>query len=272
MNKIQVKIFAGLLALTLAGTPTVLAKGESYYNYKEVAVTQAQSNSKNYSEERYKYYFAEKNISNCKDADVEHVHAYVDDSGKVVKWISSEQLEIDGLHWTEEKRETDYEEIECDISEPHAHLYYSQSSLYLIPIYSEEEVVDDEFIKLSRVVFLEKEKCEELRKMGLFRVYDNLDQMQQSYDTIREHKQYSRFTHFMTLAPIYMDEKTTDMKNTFFEVCPEIPREYYGNLLYQNAFVASKEDMDKMPTYVEVTKEDNYQRDFMVSTKDKIKR
>lgn len=228
-NKLKNRIFAGLLALTLAGCKTTLVKAEDNIKYTSPVVIEYTGNANDYE------YFEEPwSVYGCEETKL-HAHIYEDENGNK-KQFASESAFIDGYEWTSETVPVKYSsEEECDIKEEHAHLYLSKAGSLLIPIYSEEKVIDETYYKTQFVAFLSKEKCEELMELGLFRVVDNIIPLENAKFNKNESDSY------VSLRTVAVENGRAILTYEFDEIDERISTAHYVNLLYPRVVTVTKE-------------------------------
>lgn len=167
-KKFKNRIFAGLLALTLAGCKPALVSAENQLVQEDVQTELIEMFKTDYE-------------ITSPEMGVIYEHKYVSEDGKIEKWYVSYLPAIDGLKRTDEIRKinsVDGRFVECDIKEEHAHLYYNiTKQSYDVPFYSEDaEIISngDLFVKELVITQIDKEALEILRKYDLYRLSDNI--------------------------------------------------------------------------------------------------
>lgn len=249
------RVFAGLLALTLAGCKPALVKAEkSDVEYVTPTVIEYTGH-----ENDYEYFEEEFMMYGCKETGL-HAHVYEDENGNK-KVFASEASFIDDYEWSNETVPVKYSSDEvCDIKEDHAHLYLSKKGSLLIPIYSEEKTIDDTYYKTQFVCFLSKEKCEELKQLGLFRVVDNIIPL--------ENANFDAKDSYVSLRTIEVENGRGIFTYEFDEVGERINSSHYVNLLYPYAVTVTEEEKaicDKDNT-VELKMSADYQKKLVKPT------
>lgn len=197
---------------------------------------------------------------------VPHAHQYVNDNGEL-KWFASEASFIDGYEWSPITKPINIMNLgECDeIKESHANLYLSKTNNLLLPIYSDKEVIDDEFYRTQYVSFLSEDKCELLRKLGLFRVVDNLFILD-NYK-LRNFEQ-GVLTTFISLETQNVEKNEVIFRHNFSEYKSgeKYPTDYIYNLLYPGVVIFTDEQSKKCKEdnlYISIPIVKNYQKSLV---------
>lgn len=161
-KKTKNKIYAGLLALTLAFNTPVLVKGE-----EQVVKTETQT-------ELIQMFQTDYEITDLVCGEVT-LNKYVSEDGKIEKWYSSYLPEIDGLKRTNEtkiiKSAMAVDNEPCDIKQYHTHQYFHNSHGLLTPFVCGEDTIYFHNNSLYKTIFVSNENQEVLDILHEFEIY-----------------------------------------------------------------------------------------------------
>ena len=257
------KFLSGVMAFAIGFMTPSLVKGVGLNPDLEMSVKVIEMVASD-DETVYADYFAERSFSDCTAYRINHEHAYVNEKGETVKWIVSEALEVDGLLWTEEKRETDMDSYECNVEEPHAHLYFDEATGVFRPFYEEEDVVNETQYKTPIIRFLDPEKCEVLHELGLCRKIDNMAYVEYINDLALNGE--TNGDYHIVLLPIEMNEYYVIFKHVFVKV-GDLNIEEFSNVLgYVHDYLSTsdmKKYYEKNAECVIVYRVDSYQQQIL---------
>ena len=260
MKRLGMIFLTGFMIVSSSGIAIKTAKAaESFYTNKEVTLKAAAYDEEKYRETDYANYFAEPGgMSRCEEF-APHAHEYTD--GVTTKWIPAENDRIDGLEKTDKEPLLIDFDFECDVEDDHAHLYYAGKQRFFVPVYSHQEIIENELIYFPMVSLLEKEKAELLLQTGTFRVADQL--MPISWGYMDSHTE--DYVAYLTAKPVLIDEKSMVVKSEFVDFALPFDVNYVNNLLYPYRDIKikreQKEEISKDYKFVTIPVVDEYQRD-----------
>lgn len=219
-------IFTG--ATILLSTNVALAKDSFAYpkavNLK--TLTKIEEQVKSDSDDATKIigedYFAEPDYSGyfdmslCESNDGRYLRKYINNLGEE-RYFPCENTHVDDYVRTDDTKAVDDEEFKTlmfnntwdDITSPHASLFVNKYTFTHIPIYSDENIIDDTWYRLWGIRFLDEEKCNILYKTGLERVIDNFLYIQKTIEEMKDPKNAMsyKYQYILLLSPTVISEK-----------------------------------------------------------------
>ena len=204
-NKLKNRVFAGLLALTLAGCKPIIVKAEEELVQEEVQVQLIDMFKVDYCGPEYAIY----------------EHKYVSDDGKEEKWLISYLPEIDGLKRTEERRKVADEGFRKGMEQQfigdYCYLYGNLRTQLVVPFddksvdlsydtyedYGSFVYNDDPYIKMQLITQISDEALQILHDYGVYRVVDNAIFFQLQMDVVRQNEAAG----LAFLKPLFVDEE-----------------------------------------------------------------
>ena len=260
MKRLGTIFLAGLLMVSSSEIAIKTAKAaESFYTNKRVNLKAAEYDEEKHRETDYANHFAEPGCRRRCEEFAPHAHEYTD--GVTTKWIPAENDRIDGLEKTDKEPLLIEFDFECDVEEDHAHLYYAGKQRFFVPVYSHQEIIENELIYFPMVSLLEKEKAELLLRTGMFRVADQLMPINWS-GTDSEAEDY---VAYLTAKPVLIDEKSMIVKSEWVDFALPFDDNYVNHLLYPYRDIKitreQKEEISKDYEFVTIPVVEAYQRD-----------